>query len=394
MPRSRIALLLIAVVSLLAVPLRAVGAPAAGDPYPIDVILPLTGVGAFVGGLQQKQLTALEGVVNRDGGIQGHPVRFAFHDDQSTPAVSLQLAREAAYRKPAVVLGSSLIALCNAAAPVYLEKGPVNYCFSPSIKPPKGGYIFAAGVSGNDIVTTVLRYLQGRGYHRIAMLNTTDGSGQAGDADFGRNLATPAFKDMTLLTTEHFNPSDPSVSAQVSKIKSLSPQAVIVWATGTAFGTALHGLQDVGLDVPVATTSANALVKQMQAYASFATKDVYFEGLPYISGAIRTETTHPYLAFAAALKDASLPQDFIGGLCWDAAMIVVDSLRKLGTHTTAAQLHEYLESLHDYVGITGVYDFRDGSQQGLLHDSPVFMVRWDGEKQDFVQVSKAGGAPM
>ena len=67
---------------------------------------------------------------------------------------------------------------------------------------------------------------------------------------------------------------------------------------------------------------------------------------------------------------------------------------KLGTNATAAQLHEYLESLHDYVGITGVYDFRDGSQQGLLKNSPVFMVRWDGEKQDFVQVSKAGGAPL
>jgi ABC-type branched-subunit amino acid transport system substrate-binding protein len=73
-------------------------------------------------------------------------------------------------------------------------------------------------------------------------------------------------------------------------------------------------------------------------------------------------------------------------------MIVIDALRKLGPAATPAQLRSYLEDLHGYVGITGTYDFRDGSQRGLTVDSTIIM-RWDPVKSDFVSVSKPGGQP-
>ena len=74
-------------------------------------------------------------------------------------------------------------------------------------------------------------------------------------------------------------------------------------------------------------------------------------------------------------------------------MVIIDALRKIGPNATAAQLHTYLEGLHDYTGITGTYDFRDGSQRGLTVNSTLIM-RWDPDKADFVSVSKAGGDPM
>ena len=48
---------------------------------------------------------------------------------------------------------------------------------------------------------------------------------------------------------------------------------MIIWAPGTAFGTALHAVTDSGLDIPIATTSANMIVAQMKTYASFAPED-------------------------------------------------------------------------------------------------------------------------
>ncbi len=383
----------VAVMSAYCVSSLANAAPATGDPYPIDVILPITGGGAFIGAVHQKQLVALEGVVNRDGGIAGRPVKFVFHDDQTNPSVSLQLANEAIAKKPAVVLGSSLGALCNAMTPAFVANGPVNYCFSPVIRTVKGSYVFSGSVSGSDLILGTLRYFHGRGWKNIATLNTTDGSGQIADADIARNLALPEFKDMKLVAAEHFNPTDTSTTAQLSKIKALNPQAIILWAPGTPFGTALHGVQDVGLNIPVATTSANMVTKQIESYAAFMPKDVYFQGLAYIAGVPHRTETRQYQVFTTAIKEAGISQDFQGGMVWDPAMIVIDALRKIGPAATPEQLRNYLETVHGYQGITGTYDFRDGSQRGLGPENLLIM-RWDPDKSDFVSVSKMGGAPL
>ena len=384
----RFAIIGIAFALCLVPALRAVAA----DPYDIDVVLPITGTFAFVGTTHEKELQVLEGVVNKQGGIQGRPVHFIFHDDTSNPETSLQIHQAILAKHPAVVLGSSLGALCQATTPLYLTNGPVNYCFSPVIPTTKGSYVFSASVSGRDLIYATIRYFHGKGYKKIATLNTTDASGQIGDRDIAAVLQYPEFKDMTLLTAEHFSAADTSVTAQVSKIKALGPQAIIIWAPGTAFGTALHAVTDLGLDVPVATTSANMIIAQMKSYSAFVPKDVLFQGVPYVANAAHKDS--PAMAtYAAAMKDNGMPQDFQTGMAWDPAMIVIDALRKLGPNATAEQLRTYIENLHGYTGITGTYDFRDGSQRGLGVDSTLIM-RWDPDKADFVSVSKAGGAPM
>jgi branched-chain amino acid transport system substrate-binding protein len=384
--RRCLALVAVAAAVLAAAP---PAARAAGAPYEFDVIIPLSGAGAFTAASQQKALIALENVVNKDGGIAGRPVQFNFLDDQSNPQISLQLANQALEKKPAVVCGSSLGALCNAMMPAFAN-GPIEYCFSPVISPPPGGYVFSAGVKGSDLIVATMRYMRQRGWTRFATLNTTDASGQIADREIANTMKLPENSSLVMVAAEHFNQTDTSVSAQVSKIKAAAPQALIVWSPGTPFGTALHAIQDVGLDVPVLTTSANMIVAQMKSYGAYLPKDVYFQGTRYIAGVPDAKGLAVMQTFSAAMKAAGLPQDFQAGIAWDPAMIVIDALRKLGPNASAADLHAELEKLSGYVGITGTYDFRDGNQRGLtLND--LLIMRWDGERSDFVAVSKLGG---
>ena len=74
-------------------------------------------------------------------------------------------------------------------------------------------------------------------------------------------------------------------------------------------------------------------------------------------------------------------------------MIVIDALRHLGTKATATQVRDYIEKLHDFAGVNGMYDFRRGDQRGLDPDSSV-MVVWDKPDGKFVTVSKPGGQPL
>lgn len=71
-------------------------------------------------------------------------------------------------------------------------------------------------------------------------------------------------------------------------------------------------------------------------------------------------------------------------------MIMISALRTLGTQATAQQVRDYIVNLHGWVGINGVYDFRDGMQRGIGQRSQV-MDRWDKTRSEFIAVSRPAG---
>ena len=77
----------------------------AADPYNIDVVLPLTGGAAFLGKAEQAALQQAEKQLEKSEGIGGRPIKFVFHDDQSSPQTAVQLATQIVNAKPAVVMG-------------------------------------------------------------------------------------------------------------------------------------------------------------------------------------------------------------------------------------------------------------------------------------------------
>jgi branched-chain amino acid transport system substrate-binding protein len=361
------------------------------DPYEINIIAPITGGGAFIAATQQKSMKVLEGLINKQGGIQGRPVHFSYLDDQTNPQVTVQLANGLISKKAPVVLGSSLSGMCKAIAPLFATTGPLQYCLSPAIYPAKGSYVFTASVSTRDLLFATVRFFREKGWTKIAMLSTTDASGQDGDRDLNDALTFPENKGVTLVAAEHYNPSDVSASAQVARIKSKSPQAIIIWAPGTPFGTALHAMNEIGLDIPIATTSANMVSAQLKGYASFAPKYLVGPGLTYAAGIATTpQVGAQQKIYSDALKDAGLqPNDVQAGLTWDAALIVVDALKHLGPNATPEQLRDYISGLKDFAGITGVYNFVDVPQRGVTI-ADVVMQRWDFAKSQWENVSKAG----
>ncbi len=196
----------------------AVGAAdAAEDATPFDVVVPLTGGGAFLGGQQKANIEQTEKMINRDGGLHGKPVHFVFHDDQSSPQVAVQLTTEILANHPPVVFGSTISALCNAMTPL-MKDGPVHYCFSPSVRPAEGGFEFTSQVASRDQQHALVRYFRAKGWTRIALIVTTDASGQDADKSFNDIVKDPDYSDIKLVDEEHFNPSDVSIAAQIARI--------------------------------------------------------------------------------------------------------------------------------------------------------------------------------
>jgi branched-chain amino acid transport system substrate-binding protein len=374
----------------------AIGPARAADPYDIHVILPLTGGGAFLGQGHRDSLAILAEIVNKSGGIQGRPLHFVFHDDQSSPQVAVQLANEVLADKPAVMLGSSLVAMCAAMAPL-MKQGPVDYCLSPAYHPPAGSFVYSSSASAIDQSSAVIRYYRMEGWTKIATLNNTDATGQANDKAVDEVVARPENKDVKLVAREHFNPTDISVAAQIERIKASGAQAIVAGVTGSPAATVFKGMVQAGLDIPIAPTSGNEVFAQMEQWTDFLPKGLVMGSalFPEHDGIIKLD---PRVEAAqhdmyAALKAHGLKADNIVATCWDAGLIVIDALKALGPGATAAQVRDHIANLTDFAGIDGIYNFKENPERGLGADSAI-VVRYDAPTKAWVWLTEPGGKPL
>lgn len=383
------ALVIIGLLSLFVSPLKA----SAADPYQIPVIIPLTGPSAFNGQRTQAGLAALEELTNRAGGIAGRPIKFVFQDDQTNPQVAVQLIGALVAQKAPVVLGSSSVGTCQAMAAI-AKTGPTVYCISPGVHPEPGSFMFSANISTVDALDVTIRYLRAQGLKRVALITPTDATGQDADRVIASSIAGTN-GDVTLVSQEHFNPTDVTVSAQVAKIKASNPQALIAWATGTPAATIFRAVQESGLDIPVVTSYGNSNFTALQQWASFLPRDLLFSVPtniapqqvhdPQVNAALNT--------YFAQLKRMSTRPDVSTGSVWDPAMLVIEALRKYGTGASAEQIRSYIAGLRSWAGIAGRYDFHATPQRGLDRNA-VFVSRWDASKESWIAVSGPSGAAL
>lgn len=367
---------------------------AAEPPYEINVILPLTGYGAFLGKEEQVALRVIEERVNKAGGIRGRPVKFAIQDTQSNPQVAVQLANGIIAKKAPFFLGSTIVADCNATAPL-LKDGPVEFCFSPGIHPAKGSYLFSTGASTSDLLAATARYVRGRGWKKVALITSTDASGQDGEQNAVQAFSGPEYADTSIVVKEHFNTSDVSVAAQMAHVKASGAQVLVAWTTGSGFGTVLHGAVDAGLAIPITTTNGNLTYAQMRAYAKYLPKELYFAGVPSLaSNSLPPGPLKNVVAdYHAAFKDAGVAPDMGMNQAWDPALLLIDAVKKLGFDATPKSIRDHLEGVQGWTGVNGRYDFKAIPQRGVGIAS-VPMLRWDAPRETWVGVSKLGGEPL
>jgi branched-chain amino acid transport system substrate-binding protein len=390
---KRFALVLAFALLTAAVPLGS----AAADPFDIYVSLPITGQAGFLGSETAKGMSAVEAYVNKHGGVRGRPIHFVIQDDQSNPQIEVQVVSQLLTKKPAVIIGGELAAMCNAAAGLIKEDGPVYYCFSSGVHPAPGSWIYSSSFSTVDMIAVSIRFLRESGMLKIGTLTTIDASGQDGDRTIDEALSRPENKNIVVTGREHFAVTDISVAAQLARLKSSGAQAIIAWTSGTPLGTVLRGVRDAGIDLPVVTSPANLVYKQLDQYKSvMPNSPVYLPGIPsVVPEAIADRGVHRTIdAFYAAMKAQGVDKpDVAASVAWDVGNIVLSAYRKIGFDATPAQVRDFINGTRNYSNVLGLYDYKNVPQRGA-QPQWLLMVRWDPNNSKFVAVSKLGGEPL
>jgi branched-chain amino acid transport system substrate-binding protein len=302
---------------------------------------------------------------------------------------------QALERHPAIVFDGGPATTCRATAAL-IANGPLQYCFTPSIHPAPGSFQFSALYSSDDQLGVTLRYFKARGFKKIAVLNGTDASGQDADTILQAFMKTPEFggAGMSFVAYEHYNLTDLSVTAQLSRIKAAGAQAFIAFTTGTAIATVLHGMQDLGLDIPLMTSAGNMAYAQMESYKAFMPKELLFAGPPALVPDQLTDrgVRKAVADYTAAFKAAGGQRpDLLAAVGWDPMLLLTGILKKRGLDATSEQLRAEVASTRDFAGTLGRYNFVAVPQRGISQNW-VIMERWDPDKDAWIAVSKPGGS--
>ncbi|MDF2118674.1 ABC transporter substrate-binding protein [Roseiarcaceae bacterium H3SJ34-1] len=369
----------------------------AADPYKINVILPLTGNGSFLGKGQQQTLQALQAEVNKSGGIKRPEGRVRLPGRPVQPANGGATGQwHCVGQKPSVMIGSSLVAMCCAIAPL-LKSGPFDYCLSPGVHPAIGSFQYSSSVDTRDLMDVMMRYFKMRGWTRIAFMSSTDASGQDWQRGLDEFLARPENAVMTVVERQSFNPNDISVSAQIERIKASKPQIFFALSSGAPIATVFKAAFQAGLNVPICTTNANQTFAQMDQYKDFLPKELYIASSVFIphDGLLKLDpdVEAEQKEFYAVHKAINVAPDNMSALAWDPAKIVLSALRRLGPNATGEEVRSYVANLSGFAGVNGLYDFRATSQRGLNNMNAV-MSRWDGTVHNWIAVSKPTGLPL
>jgi len=232
---------------------------------------------------------------------------------------------------------------------------------------------------------------------RIALMTSTDASGQDAERGLNQIIALPENKDVTVVERAHFNPTDVSVAAQIERVKAANPQAFIAWSTGAPIATIFRAINQAGLDIPIGTTDGNMTHAQMTQYDSFLPAQLYFPAAFWAvaveRGAKGEAVSAAQQQFLATFAEAGIPPDLPGEIAWDPAMILIEALRRLGPDVTADRLRDHLAHLKDFPGANGTYDFEKEPQRGLTVENAV-VTRWNRASKHWDVLSKPTGVPL
>jgi branched-chain amino acid transport system substrate-binding protein len=377
---------------LLGANVRPLPAPAA-NPIPLHVILPLTGSEAYLG---QQEKNAIDIAVRFANSKGGDPVAAVYHDDQSMPQVALQLLSQLSADRVPLILGPAGRGTCLAISPV-LTKGPVDYCFSPTMHSEAGSYVFMASVDTEDLDRAMIRYARLRGWKRLAIITSTDATGTDANRIFDSVLKEPDNQGISFVERQTFNASDISVTAQLSRIKEAKPDAVFAWTTGLGLGTVFRGLSQLGMTAPVATSWGNMTFTQLKNWGEIVPSELLFPTTSWAgeanSGGVDPKVNQALKDLHTAFAAAGAKPDAGAAVAWDPILIAVRVLRGLGAAATADQVRASLQQFKDFAGINGLYDFARYPQRGLGEQNAV-ITRWAPKQQGWEIVSKTSGVPL
>jgi branched-chain amino acid transport system substrate-binding protein len=224
----------------------------AADPYRIGVISPLTGPAATVGTRQNEAIQWWADEINAKGGIKNRRVELILCDDHANPEAGVTCARNHIQSGVDLLLDTSVAGAVRAVIPL-LSNGPVMIVASPIINPDPKSFVFQTSPTDLEITRSLLKYLVDNHKKQLAMIASTDATGEVGVAD-AQAVFKPAGVDLNLSRID-IQSNDASI--QLTNVLKDDPPLLYSAYSGGGAATVVKSFTNLGFKMPLVISNAN-----------------------------------------------------------------------------------------------------------------------------------------
>jgi branched-chain amino acid transport system substrate-binding protein len=375
--------LVLALVGLIVGAVQLGSVQAAAEPYKVGVVCSITGTGSFLGEPEKKTVEMIAEEVNKKGGINGHPLQLVIYDDESD-ATKCNLAVKKLIKtdKVPVILGPSRsgesLAVVSIAeeAKVPLISLAASYKIVSPIESRK--WVFKVAGSDSHVAAKMFDYMKAKGWLKIGIMSDSTGFGSSGREELLR--LAPEY-GITILADERFGDKDTDLSAQLTKIRSTQPQAIVSWSIGPTQVLSIKTWRDLGMaGIPLFQSHGFGNKKNLQL-AGEAAEGVLLPlarvnvGPLLADGQIQKAGIMAYTKeYEAKYKE---PISSFGGHAVDALNLAMAALKAVGPDP--AKIRDFLENTKGFVGMHGVFNFSPTDHCGLSKDDLEMVVVKKGD---------------
>jgi branched-chain amino acid transport system substrate-binding protein len=319
--------------------------------------------------------------------IAGQPVEYIIRDDATDASTGYTAAQRMISEDHIdAFIGPSLTATDAAVAPLANQAHVPMLAMAPyEYDPVKQPYTFNDAQPLSLMVAAVFKYMQAHGIKQIGYIGFSDGWGDQVRAATNQSAETDG---MTILADERYARTDTSAEAQVLKLMSVHPEAIMMGTSATpaalpvvalrhrGFKGGLYG--NHGIVSPAFIKVGGAAVEGVIAVTSPV---VVYDQLPD-SNVVKPVAA----AFMADYTKQFGPQSVnpFAGYSYDAMLLLKNAIPvalksgKPGTEDFRVALRDALEKTHELVGVSGVYDMSPTNHNGQDARAAVLVEVKDG----------------
>ena len=192
----------------------------------IGVIASSTGPGASMGSLYRSTVPLLPKTLG------GRAVEYIALDDATDPSAAVRTARKlVTENKVDAIIGPSNVPTSLAVTEVAREARTPQLSLAPiTVNPDRAAWIFVIAHGIDLMVESLTADMARRNVKTVAYIGFSDAWG---DAVYRALRDAAAKRGIKVLSNERYARTDNSVTAQILKITSMNPDAVLVGGSGT-----------------------------------------------------------------------------------------------------------------------------------------------------------------
>jgi branched-chain amino acid transport system substrate-binding protein len=341
---------------------------------PVGAVWSLTGGAAVYGTVQKNAAELAANEINRSGFLGAGRLKLITEDDRSTREGGIAAFEKLLNRDRVVaILGPTLSNTARASDPIAQSKGVVVLGVSNTADGivEIGDFVFRDSLPESDVQPNTIRVTKDKlGYRRVAVLyGDDDAFTKAGYDVFSKALADAGVQ---VVATETFKKGDTDFSAQLTKIRGLNPDAIVLSALVEEAAGVMTQARQLGIPASVPIIGGNGINSPQLAQLAGSAAQGAISGAAWFIG----NDTPGNADFVKAYRDqyGSDPDQF-AAQAYAGVYLLATAMRNANSSDPRA-IRDALARLKDVPTVLGTFSF-DASRNPV--HPPVVQIVQDGK---------------